>query len=106
MSTTRGGLTETWTMVRAKRARTAETPKQTSWNLRLRASYFYPDLWISGLNRLSRHTAEGRRICAGTRTTLCATRRVICTVCKHLLPAVGRQAYPPNLRAEQPTGQG
>jgi len=31
-------------MVRAKRARTAETPKQTSSDLRLRASYFYPDL--------------------------------------------------------------
>jgi len=30
-------------MVRAKRARTAETPKQTSSDLRLRASYFYPD---------------------------------------------------------------
>jgi hypothetical protein len=39
-------------MVRAKRARTAETPKQTSLDLRLRASYFYPDQ-ISWCGRLS-----------------------------------------------------
>ena len=30
-------------MERAKRARTAETPKQPSLCLRLRAPYFYPD---------------------------------------------------------------
>jgi hypothetical protein len=30
-------------MVEAKRAHTAETPKQTSFNLRLRAPHFYPD---------------------------------------------------------------
>jgi hypothetical protein len=30
-------------MVKAKRARTVETPKQPSFNLRLRAPYFYPD---------------------------------------------------------------
>jgi hypothetical protein len=30
-------------MVEAKRARKAETPKQTSFNLRLRAPHFYPD---------------------------------------------------------------
>jgi hypothetical protein len=30
-------------MVEAKRAHTAETPKQPSFNLKLRASYFYPD---------------------------------------------------------------
>jgi len=31
-------------MEKAKRARTAETPKQPSLCLRLRAPYFYPDL--------------------------------------------------------------
>jgi hypothetical protein len=30
-------------MVEAKRARKAETPTQTSFNLRLRAPHFYPD---------------------------------------------------------------
>jgi hypothetical protein len=30
-------------MEKAKRARTAETPKQPSLRLRLRAPYFYPD---------------------------------------------------------------
>jgi hypothetical protein len=34
-------------MVKAKRARTVETPKQPSFNLRLRAPYFYPDLYVS-----------------------------------------------------------
>jgi hypothetical protein len=39
-----GGLVETWAMVEAIRAHKAETPKQTSFNLRLRALHFYPDL--------------------------------------------------------------
>ena len=39
-----GGLVETWMMVEAKRAHKAETPTQTSFNLRLRAPHFYPDL--------------------------------------------------------------
>src|SRR5262249_38533165 len=38
-----GGLTEPWTMEKAKRARKAETLKQPSLPLRLRAPYFYPD---------------------------------------------------------------
>ncbi len=38
-----GGLTETWAMVKAKRAHTAETLKLPSLGLRLRAPYFYPD---------------------------------------------------------------
>jgi hypothetical protein len=38
-----GGLTETWAMVWTKRAHTVETLKQPSPDLRLRASYFYPD---------------------------------------------------------------
>jgi hypothetical protein len=38
-----GGLVETWMMVKAKRARKAETLKQTSFYLRLRAPHFYPD---------------------------------------------------------------
>jgi len=38
----RGGLAETWAMVGAKRARKAETPKQPSLCLMLRAPYFYP----------------------------------------------------------------
>ena len=38
-----GGPAETWTMVDAKRARKAETPKQPSLCLRLRAPQFYPD---------------------------------------------------------------
>ncbi len=42
LSGMRGGLAETWTMVMAKRARTAETPKQPSLGLWLRAPYFYP----------------------------------------------------------------
>ena len=41
-----GGLTETWAMEKAKRARKAETPKQPSLCLMLRAPYFYPDLDI------------------------------------------------------------
>ena len=39
-----GGLAETRAMGRAKRARTAETPKQPSPCLMLRALHFYPDL--------------------------------------------------------------
>jgi hypothetical protein len=38
-----GGLVETWAMVEAKRAHKAETPKQPSLCLRLRAPHFYPD---------------------------------------------------------------
>ena len=38
-----GGRTETRTMAKAKRARTAETPKQPSLRLTLRAPYLYPD---------------------------------------------------------------
>jgi hypothetical protein len=38
-----GGLAETWAMVKAIRAHQAETPKQTSLHLRLRALHFYPD---------------------------------------------------------------
>ncbi len=38
-----GGLTETWGMVSAKRARTAERPKQPSTHLNRRAPCFYPD---------------------------------------------------------------
>jgi len=34
---------ETWIMVRAKRARTAERPTQPSLDLRSRAPWFYPD---------------------------------------------------------------
>ena len=34
---------ETWAMAWAKRARKAETPKQPSLRLRLRAPHFYPD---------------------------------------------------------------
>ena len=32
-------------MVEAKRARTAETPKPPSFDLRSRAPYFYPTVW-------------------------------------------------------------
>jgi hypothetical protein len=53
---------ETWATVGAKRARTAETPKLPSYDLRLRAPYFYPDhrevrqdkyveLWFGELDR-------------------------------------------------------
>ena len=38
-----GGLAETWARVKAIRAHNAETPKQTSLHLRLRAPHFYPD---------------------------------------------------------------
>ena len=33
-------------MDEAKRARTAETPKQPCLGLKLRAPYFYPDRWL------------------------------------------------------------
>jgi hypothetical protein len=36
-------LSQPWTMEKAKRARKAETPKQPSLCLRLRAPYLYPD---------------------------------------------------------------
>ena len=36
------GLAETWAMAGDTRARTAETPKQPSLSLRLRAPHFYP----------------------------------------------------------------
>ena len=38
-----GGLAETRARVKAIRAHNAETPKQTSLHLRLRALHFYPD---------------------------------------------------------------
>ena len=38
-----GRRPETWAMEKAKRARKAETPKQPSLCLMLRAPYFYPD---------------------------------------------------------------
>ena len=41
-----GGLTETWAMEKAKRARKAETPKQPSLRLRFHAPYLYPDRWL------------------------------------------------------------
>jgi len=37
-------------MVWSKRARTAETPKQPSSDLRLRAPYFYPDQALAPLS--------------------------------------------------------
>jgi hypothetical protein len=43
---------------------------------------------------------------SGRRSDPCATRRVLCTVMKHLSPVRGRQAYPPSLEAEQPPGEG
>ena len=39
-----GGLAETWAMEKGKRARKAETPKQPSLCLRLRAPHFYPTI--------------------------------------------------------------
>ena len=42
LSGMRGGLAGTWAMEKTKRARKAETPKQPSLVLRLRAPYFYP----------------------------------------------------------------
>ena len=44
------GLAETWAMARAKRARNAETPKQPSVGLILRAPYFYPTPSFTGRN--------------------------------------------------------
>jgi hypothetical protein len=46
-----GRLTETWATVKAKRARKVETLKQPSLCLRLRAPYFYPDIFTSGSER-------------------------------------------------------
>jgi hypothetical protein len=40
-------------MEKAKRARTAETPKQPSLCLRLRAPYFYPDRAYSASTGIS-----------------------------------------------------
>ena len=52
MSSTRGGLAETWAMARAKRARKAETPKQPSLSLMLRAPYFYPTPLVTEVSTL------------------------------------------------------
>ena len=56
-----GGLTETWAMEKANRARKAETPKQPSLCLRLRAPYFYPDQRLN----LSKPWEGPWRICQG-----------------------------------------
>jgi hypothetical protein len=64
---------ETWATVGAKRARTAETPKLPSYDLRLRAPYFYPDhrevrqdkyveLWFGELDR---NRCRCRLLCRG-----------------------------------------
>ena len=42
-------LSRPWTMAKAKRARKAETPKQPSLCLRLRAPYLYPDPFRNSL---------------------------------------------------------
>jgi hypothetical protein len=47
------GLTKKWAMEKAKRARKAETPKQPSLCLKLRAPYFYPDSLPALLRRSS-----------------------------------------------------
>ena len=41
-------------MDKAKRARTAETPKQPSLGLKLRAPYLYPDRWLEIPARLNK----------------------------------------------------
>ena len=43
-------------MEKAKRARTAETPKQPSLSLRLRAPYLYPDPTLKSLTWASQPT--------------------------------------------------
>jgi hypothetical protein len=48
-----GGLAETWARVKAIRAHNAETPKQTSLHLRLRALHFYPDPFASNGRRIT-----------------------------------------------------
>jgi hypothetical protein len=47
------GRTETRTMDKAKRARTAETPKQPSLGLKLRAPCLYPDRAYSAVTSAS-----------------------------------------------------
>jgi hypothetical protein len=57
-----GGLAETWARVKAIRAHNAETPKQTSLHLRLRALHFYPDHLDQGLTQhMFRHTGPHLR---------------------------------------------
>jgi hypothetical protein len=52
---------ETWTMAKAKRARKAETPKQPSSCLRLRAPYLYPDHKFAGPEAETIRQGEGCR---------------------------------------------
>ncbi len=59
-----GRLVETWAMESANRARTAETPKQTSHPLRSYAPHFYPDIRTHG---------SVRGVAAGCRVRSCGT---------------------------------
>ena len=51
---------ETWIMVRAKRARTAERPTQPSLDLRSRAPWFYPDPPPEGARNGRQRRQEGQ----------------------------------------------
>ena len=53
---------ETWGMVNAKRARTAERPKQPSTYLNLRAPCFYPDLNLGLVHQSAAPLLSGLRV--------------------------------------------
>ena len=55
-------------MERAKRARKAETPRQPSLFLRLRAPYFYPDHKFAGPEAETIRQGEGRDVLAVARS--------------------------------------
>ena len=65
------GLAETWAMTGAKWTRTAETPKQPSLSLRLRAPYCYPTPSPPGRDRTDPHRLPGQA--AGTDTLILVT---------------------------------
>jgi hypothetical protein len=62
--------------------------------------------WSQCSVRRCANTDGGGSDAAGMSMRPCATRRAMCMVREHLPPAVGRQAYPPNLKAEPPRGEG
>src|SRR5918992_3828849 len=61
-----GELAETWAMVEAIRAHKAETPKQTSFNLRLCALHFYPDQHASRVGRRRQSGLESSAVKGGS----------------------------------------
>jgi DDE superfamily endonuclease len=78
--------TATWTMERAKRARTAETPKQPSLCLRLRAPYFYPDYPEAERVRVVLTTSQHIPSVPRTRPSACEAHRGLRRLELHFVP--------------------